>query len=63
MTIKFYSSSPMSSHMAKTDTIQTNRELGKSVPYVGRRLLTLGSVLNASCEPREISGHALRVSL
>ena len=32
MTIKFYSSSPMSSHMAKTDTIQTNRELGKSVP-------------------------------
>ena len=54
----FYSSSPISSHIAKADTIQTNRELGKSVPYVGRRLLTLGFALNASCEPREISGQA-----
>ena len=43
MTIKFYSSSPMSSYIAKADTIQTNRELSKSVPYVG--------------QPREISGH------
>ena len=54
MTINFDSYSPMSSHIAKADTIQTNRELGKCVAYVGRRLLTLGSVTNVSCEPKEI---------